>query len=150
MPSDPDAPESNVYHPPQPVSRRMAEPILYLADLMSRADNTAVPRELRAIDAIAIAAGLAGFRHQPWFREMNEASALQRLNTDHAKRAALVVLSLVLKADLARLPNEKAFFTHIREALGAEAITVPVDLEEHKRLALEYFEDASAGRPGRR
>lgn len=142
MTEDTDVSKSNVYHPPRPISRRTAEPILYLADRMASADEEAVPRETRMIDLLADAVGLPTFRHQPWFRDMTETAALQRLNSDLAKRAALVVLSLVLKADVKRKPSEHAYFTRIRESLGAEGITVPVDLEEHKRLALEYFSES--------
>jgi hypothetical protein len=139
-------PKGGVIHPSRPVSRRTAEPILYLADLMASADNEPVPRELRIVDMVADAVGMPTFRHQPWFRQMNEAAAVERLNTELAKRAALVVLALVLKADVKRKPSEHAFFTRIREALGAEPITVPVDIEEHRKLALEYFVDAATRR----
>jgi hypothetical protein len=141
---------SGVLRPGRPVSRRTAEPILYLADRMASADQEAVPRELRAVDMVADACGLPTFRHQPWFREMTETAALGRLNTDLAKRAALVTLALVLKSDAKRKPSEHAFFRRIRESLGAPPITVPVDLEEHRRLVLAYFQDDSARRPGKR
>ena len=136
-------PKSNVVHPPRPVSRRTAEPILYLAERMASADDEAVPRETRVIDMIADAVGMPTFRHQPWFREMTEKAAIERVNTELAKRATLVVLALLLKADLKRKPSEQAYFTHIREALGAPPITVPVDVDDHRRLALEYFVDAA-------
>lgn len=139
--------KSNIFHPPRPVSRRTAEPILFLAERMATADNEAVPREERVIDMIADAVGMPTFRHQPWFREMTEAAAIERLNTDLSKKAALVVLSLVLKADVRRKPSEHAYFSHIREELGAEPITVPVEVEDHKRLALEYFVDAATRGP---
>lgn len=144
MSEENEAARSNIYHPPRPISRRTAEPILYLADLMANADDDAVPRETRMIDLLADAVGMPTFRHQPWYREMTEASAIDRLTTDLAKRAALVVLALVLKADVKRKPSEHAFFTRIREALTSEGITVPVDLDEHKKLALEYFLDTSS------
>ena len=135
------APTSGIFRPPRALSRKTAEPILYLADSMAKADDEVVPRETRIIDLIADAVGLPTFRHQPWFREMTEAAALQRLTTDLAKRATLVVLSLILKADAKRRPAEQAYFSRLREQLGAPPITVPVDLEAHKRLALRYFQD---------
>ena len=135
------APESGLLHPQRVLSRKTAEPILFLADRMAKADEEVVPRENRMIDMIADAVGLATFRHQPWFRDMTEAAALQRLNTDLAKRATLVVLSLILKADAKRRPEEQAYFSKVREQLGAPPITVPVDLEAHKKLALQYFQD---------
>lgn len=139
MTEDTNTSNSRVYHPPRPVSRRTAEPILFLADRMADADDSAVARETRIIDVLADAAGMPTFRHQPWYREMTESAAVSRLTTDLAKRATLVVLALVLKADVKRKPSEHAYFTRIREALGSNAITVPVDLEEHKQLALEFF-----------
>lgn len=142
--------KSNIYHPSRPLSRRTAEPILYLAERMANADQDPVPREERVINMIADAVGMPTFRHQPWFREMTEAAAIERLNTDLAKKATLVVLSLVLKADVKRKPSEHAYFTHIREELGAEPITVPVDLDAHKSLALEYFVDQATRHTVRR
>ncbi len=141
MNQDDVAPKSGLLHPPRALSRKTAEPILFLADRMAKADEEAVPRENRMIDMIADAVGLATFRHQPWFRDMTEAGALQRLNTELAKRATLVVLSLILKADAKRRPAEQAYFSRLREQLGAPPITVPVDLEAHKKLALRYFQD---------
>ena len=132
-------PGSRIIRPPRAISRKIAEPILWLADRMASADQEAVPRELRMVDALADAMGMATFRHQPWYRNMTEAGALRSLNSDLAKRAALVVLSLVLKADMKRRPQEQAYFSYLRQELGAEPITVPVDLEQHKKLALEYF-----------
>jgi hypothetical protein len=146
MEAESGAHKTNIIHPPRPVSRRTAEPILYLAERMASADDEPVPRELRIVDMIADAVGLPTFRHQPWFREMTEAAAIERLNTELAKRAALVVLALVLKADVKRKPSEQAYFTHVREALGAAPITVPVDVEDHRKLALEYFVDAATRR----
>lgn len=131
---------SNILTPPRPISRKTAEPILFLADRMADADLEQVPRESRIIDLLAEAVGLPTFRREPWFREMTEAGAIQRINTDLAKNATLVVLSLILKADVKRKDDEHAYFTRIREALQAPPITVPVDLEEHKRLALKYFQ----------
>ncbi len=148
MASERNPKPSGVIHPARPVSRRTAEPILYLADRMAAADQEPVPRELRIVDMVADACGLPTFRHQPWFREMTETAALQRLSTELAQRAALVTLALVLKADVKRKPSEHAYFTHIREALGAPPVTVPVDLEEHRRLVLQYFVDSSQRRPG--
>ncbi|HKI98360.1 MAG TPA: hypothetical protein VKB51_07800 [bacterium] len=142
--------KSNIVHPPRPVSRRSAEPILYLAERMASADDEAVPRETRMIDLLASAVGMPTFRHQPWFREMTESAAIERINTELAKRATLVVLALILKADVKRKPSEHAYFTRIREALGAEPVTVPVDLDAHKNLALEYFVDAATRGVARR
>jgi tellurite resistance protein len=134
---------TGVIWPGRPVSRRTAEPILFLADRMASADQIAVPREERVISQIADAVGMPTFRHQPWFRQMTEAAAIERLNTDLSRRAALVVMALILKADLQRKPSELAYFRRIREALGADPVTVPVDLEEHRKLVMTYFVDAA-------
>lgn len=132
---------SGIFHPPRPLSRRSAEPILFLAELMARADQDASPRELRMIDRLADAVGMPTFRHQPWFRNLTEPAAISQITTDLAKRATMVVLTLVLKADAKRRPSEMAYFRKIREAIGADPVTVPVGLDEHLSLALEYFID---------
>jgi len=96
-------------------------------------------------------------RRMPTLEEINAAAPETPVFILHLyagallNRAALVVLSLVLKADVQRKPSEHAYFTRIREALGAPPITVPVDVEGHKQLALEYFLDKSGrGAIGRR
>lgn len=132
---------SGIHHPPRPLSRRTAEPILFLADQMARADQEASPRETRMIDRLADAVGMPTFRTQPWYRDLTEAAAIEQISTDLAKRATMVVLALVLKADMKRKPSEMAYFRRIREALGADPVTVPVGLEEHMALALRYFVD---------
>ena len=134
-------PKSNIHQPSRPLSRKSVEPILYLADKMASSDQDAVPRENRMIDILADSAGVPTFRHQPWFRDMTEEGALNRINTEMAKRATMVVLALILKADVKRKPSEHEYFTYVRERLGSDPITVPVDLDEHKKLALKYFMD---------
>lgn len=133
---------AGIYHPQRPVSRRSAEPILFLADMMARADQDASPRELRMIDRLADAVGMPTFRHQPWFRDLTEAAAVSQITTDLSKRATMVVLTLILKADVKRRPSEIAYFRKLREAIGADPITVPVNIDDHMALALEYFVDA--------
>lgn len=131
--------EGKIFYPQRQLSRKTAQPILFLAEKMANADHDKVPRESRMIDIIADAVGMATFRRQPWFSEMTEDAAISRITTEMAKRATLVVLSLVLKADSSRKPEEHAFFTWVRQQIGADPITVPVALEEHKKLALMYF-----------
>ena len=55
-----------------------------------------------------------------------------------ARQGALVVLSLVLKADSDRLESEQAYFTEIRGMIGGDPVTVPIDFQDHKNLAVEY------------
>lgn len=140
---EPEANEkrSNVLHPPRPLSRVTLQPILYLADRMAAADNEVRPRETRMVDLLAEAALMTGFRHQDWYKQLNEEKALARIQTEQAKLGCLVVLTLLLKADGKRRPEESVYFTRIRTALGAPPITVPVELEAHKALALEYVRD---------
>lgn len=133
--------EGKIFYPQRQLSRKTAEPILFLAEKMANADHDKVPRESRMIDIIADAVGMATFRHQPWFSEMTEDAAISRITTEMSKKATLVVLSLVLKADSRRKPEEHDFFTWVRQQIGADPITVPVALEEHKKLALMYFLD---------
>ena len=134
-------PSGGIQRPARPLSSHIAKPILFLAERMAQADQDSVPRETRMIDRIADAVGLPTFRYQPWFRDMTEAAALSQLNSELAKRGTLVVLSLILKADVKRKDSEMAYFRRIREALGAEPVTVPVELEAHLDLALAYFLD---------
>lgn len=131
--------EEKIFYPQRQLSRKTAEPILFLAEKMADADRDKVPRESRMIDIIADAVGMATFRHQPWFRDMTQDAAVSRITTDMAKKATMVVLSLVLKADSSRKPEEHVFFTWVRTQIGADPITVPVALEDHKKLALMYF-----------
>jgi len=132
---------SNIFRPPRTLSRKTAEPIIYLATRMSQSDNEAVRRETRIIDMIAEAVGYANYRHEKWFLDMTEAEALARINSDLAKKAALVVLAMVLKADSYRKEEEQEYFSWVRDQLGADPVTVPIDLEEHRKLVLSYFAD---------
>ncbi len=70
---------------------------------------------------------------------MTEESACRLLDIDAAKRGALVVMALVLKSDKNRLEAEHSFFRKIRKMLGAEPVSVPIDVETHKTLALKYM-----------
>ena len=117
----------------------MAEPILFLADRLSQLDNVAVARDSRMVDTLADALGFPTFRHQPWYREMTEAGALNSLKSENAKRAALVVLSLMFKAGGAPNNAARQYFSWVRQQLGAEPVRVPQDVDQHKRLVLRYF-----------
>jgi len=130
--------ESNIITPQKPLPRRYLEPILFLGAQMIEADGKVLPKERKALDDLAEAAGMSGFRHEKWFKTMTEDSALERLEVESAKMGALVVLSLVLKADNIRAEREHSLFTRIRTKMGAEPITVPVDVAEHLALAMKY------------
>ncbi len=131
--------ESQVIHPVRALPRKYVEPILYLADRMSEADKKVVVKERSVIEDLADAVGRNGFRTERWYLEMTVDKVCELLDTQAAKRAALVVMALVLKADFKRLDSEHAFFHKIRERLGAEPVTVPVGVEPHKALALRYL-----------
>lgn len=132
---------SSIVHPHRVLSRKTAEPIIYLAHRMSKSDSESVRRETRIIDMVAKAVGYENYRHDSWFKDMTEAEALKRINSDLAKNACLVVLSLILKADSHRKDEEQEYFSWVRDQLGADPITVPIDIEEHKKLAMDYFTD---------
>jgi hypothetical protein len=138
-PEQPAAPKSNVIHPARPLHRKYVEPILYLADRMAESDKELAAAERRTVDYLAENAKAKDFRRQKWYRELSDKSACERLDIDAAKLGALVVLTLVLKADVKKRPEEHTYFTRIRTLLGAPPIVVPVDLESHRKLALAYI-----------
>lgn len=127
-----------------PLPREAVQAVLFLADKLALAQQQAVARDLRMVDALADAAGMATFRHQPWYRDLTEAGAVMRLRGERAKRVALEALALVLKTDLAGHPEEKAYFTELRLAMGAPPVRVPANLEAHKRRVFAHL------RPGGR
>lgn len=136
--SAPSAPKSGVIHPPRPLHHKYLEPILYLAERMARSDKELAAAERRVVDVLARQAHMKDFRTKPWYRELNDDSACKKLDIDAAKRGCLVVLTLVLKADVKKKPEEHEYFHRLRMMLGADPIVVPVDYEQHKKLALEY------------
>jgi hypothetical protein len=131
--------DSNVIEPTRALAKKYVEPILYLADRMSAADKTIVVKERSIIEDMAEATNKKNFRSERGFADLTEDKACQMLDIDAAKRGALVVMALVLKADQARVDSEHEYFHKIRAKLGAEAVTVPVGLEAHKALALKYL-----------
>ena len=130
---------SGIIHPPQPLPRKYIEPILFLAERMSMADGMMVPKERRMIENLAEAAGTADFRENRGYSNLTERQACAMLDEEEAKVGALVVISLVLKADVERKAVEQDFFHKIRNLLEAEPVTVPIELEAHKQLALQYL-----------
>jgi hypothetical protein len=138
-PEQPAAPKSSVIHPARPLHRKYVEPILYLADRMAESDKELAAAERRMVDFLADNAREKDFRRQKWYRDLSDKVACERLDIDAAKLGALVVLTLVLKSDVKKRPEEHTYFTRIRSQLGAPPIVVPVDLEAHRKLALEYI-----------
>lgn len=131
--------ESNIIEPTRALPKKYVEPILYLADRMSSADKHVVVKERSIIEDLAEAANRKNFRSERGFADLSEDKACQMLEIDAAKRGALVVMALVLKADLSRVDSEHEYFRKIRAKLGAQPVTVPVGLEAHKQLALKYL-----------
>jgi hypothetical protein len=125
--------------PNHPLPRKYVEPILFLAERMASMERVQPPPPQRMVDALAETVGQAGFRRERWFRELNDNRACERIDLETAKKGALVVLSLVLKADTNRGEEARAYFSKIRALLGAEPITVPADLADHKELTLKYL-----------
>lgn len=131
--------ESNVIEPARALPSKYVEPIMYLADRMATADKKVVSKERSIIDVLAEAVNKKGFRNERSFMDLNEDKACAVLDVEPAKRGALVVMALVLKADHQRVDAEHDYFHKIRGKLGSAPITVPVDLEAHKTLALKYL-----------
>jgi hypothetical protein len=101
-----------------------------------------VPKERKLVDELAKAAKYKDFRHEKWYRDFDDDKACQAINIDSARQGLLVVMSLLLKADTARKDVEHAYFTKIRHLVGGDPVTVPKDMEEHRKLALEYISGA--------
>ncbi|HEX7928476.1 MAG TPA: hypothetical protein VF678_12855 [bacterium] len=133
------APKSNIIHPARPLHRKYVEPILYLADRMAESDKQLAAAERRMVDELAANAKVKDMRRQKWYRDLNDKTACERLDIDAAKLGALVVLTLVLKADIKKKPDEHSYFTRIRTQLDAPPIVVPVDIDAHRKLALAYI-----------
>ena len=131
--------DSNVIEPARPLAKKYLEPIMYLADRMAFADKNVVVKERSVIDVLAEAANKKNFRTERSFMDLDEDKACAMLDVDAAKRGALVVMALVLKVDKKRLDTEHAYFRKIRGKLGTDAVTVPVDLAAHQKLALKYL-----------
>ena len=131
--------DSKIVHPARPLPRKYVEPILYLADQMSAADGSVLPKERKLVEELAKAANFKDFRHEDWYRKFTEEKACQAISIDLARQGLLVVLALLLKADETRKEAEQAYFSKIRGLVGGDPVHVPIDLEAHKRLALEYL-----------
>jgi len=125
--------------PARGIPRKYFLPILYLAEQMAKADKVVVPPERKVINDLIRITHLENYRHEQGYREMTDQTACAQLDIEPAKTAALVIISLVLKVDLNRAEEEVAYFGKIRELLEMKPISVPMDLEEHRRLALSYL-----------
>jgi hypothetical protein len=133
--------QAHIETPAHPVPHRYLEPILYLAERMVQSDRIEPIPEKRMVDELAKAVGYENIRRQPWYRSLDDKKACEQLDLATTKKAALVVMALVLKADTNRGDPAKEFFRKMRETMGADPVVVPGDLEEHKKLALRYLKD---------
>ena len=141
MMEKPDTTPSTVQNPapePEPIEPKPRrgrlkinelQAILVLADQLAKLEEGGVPRDQRVMDRLAEALAIPTFRVQPWFRDFTESSALAQLRSPEAKQAALTVLALVLKTDMAGRPSGRAIFQRIRQTLGAEPVSVPADVQ---------------------
>lgn len=134
-----DAPPERPLPPPPPEPDCFLMAMFYLAEQMAQADGVRAISERQTIDGLAGLAGLPAFRSHPWYRALNEDLACAMLRGELLQKTTLVLLSLVLKADGQRLRAEHSYFTHIRQRLGAAPITVPINLDRHRYLALKYL-----------
>lgn len=131
-------PKTVIEHPKRAMSRIIWGPVFYLAHKMARSDNETLRKEIRIVDELAKAAGLSDYRNHEWYSRLTEKKALEALQGVEGQRCLMVVLTLVLKADGNKRPEEHQYFRSIREKLGAPPIRVPVNFYDHKRLAMEY------------
>ena len=131
--------QGHIKRPDHAVPRKYVEPILFLADQLAGMDRITPQPPTPMVDALAEATGLHDIRRQRWYRELNDDKACEMIDLETVKRGALVVLTLVMKSDTTRGEAAKAYFSKIRNLLGADPITVPSDIGEHKQLALRYL-----------
>ena len=130
---------SKIKAPEQPLPRKYLQSILYLADRMAEADGTVVAKERRMIESLAEAARMQDFRNETSYHQLNDLRACSALDMEEAKSAALVVISLVMKANAENRDEKLEYFRKVRGLLHCEPITVPTDLYAHKELALKYL-----------
>jgi hypothetical protein len=132
-----DAPPERAMPPPPPEPDCFLIAMFYLAEQMAQADGVRAISERQTIDGLASLAGVPEFRRHPWYRALDEDLACAMLRGELLQHTTLVLLSLVLKADGQRLRAEHTYFTRIRKRLGAAPITVPINLDRHRYLALK-------------
>ena len=131
--------EIHVERPQHPVPRRYHEPIFYLATEMYAVDKILPVPESRGLDDIADTLSITDYRNKRWFRDLDDDLACSKIDSEVAKRGALVVLSYVLKRDTNGTEKARNFFSRIRRLLETEPVAMPADLDEHWRLVKEYL-----------
>lgn len=131
--------ESHILRPARPLHRKYWEPIFYLADRMCTADGEVAPNEHRVLEELASSVDMKTFRTSQTFPHLKVDAACKALDIDAAKNGAMVIMTLLLKADTKRRDSEHRFFTTVRERLGSLQVVVPVNFDAHKKLALKYL-----------
>lgn len=130
-----------VERPDRAVRNEFVEPILVLAAQLAAKHPVHPHPERPIVEHLAELTGHRGFRERPDMQHLSERDACARLTTRRARKAALVVLSLVLKTDSSGGAAARAHFSGLREQLGLDAIVVPANVDAHLSLALEYLRD---------
>ncbi|MBI3992956.1 MAG: hypothetical protein HY342_06760 [Candidatus Lambdaproteobacteria bacterium] len=133
-PAEPPASAAAQPLPPAPERHLLA--LLYFCEGMSRSDGRVALEERQMVNLLAQMARLPDYRADPWYQALDEDTACMVLDNELVRHATLVCMTLVLKADSQRRPEEHAYFTRIRKRLGAEPVRVPINLERHKYSAL--------------
>jgi hypothetical protein len=96
-------------------------------------------RKARAVlQEVAQSAGMSGYTQQHWFRDLTDQRACELLDMETARRGALVLLALLIKSDPNAGEAHRAFFTRVRTRMGADPVSVPVSMEQHRKLAESY------------
>ncbi|MDH5751029.1 MAG: hypothetical protein OEZ59_01250 [Deltaproteobacteria bacterium] len=113
--------------------------ILFLADQLAMLDEGDRPRSERVLSTLADELGIPNFRHQPWYHNFTETSALAKLSRPPFHKAALTTWALVLKTDLKGRNSGRHIFSRWRESIGANPVNVPVELEIHMRKVRSFF-----------
>lgn len=137
---------SQVERPAHPLPRRYIEPIIFLAHRMASMDKLSPPSEQPMVNQLTDASHVENPKQQSWFRDLNDNVACDKLELDTVKRGALVILCLVMKSDTIMGDEAKGYFSKIRGLLEAEPVTVPVELEDHKKLAISYLREQPESR----
>ena len=130
---------SSIQAPDQPLPRRYLQSILFLADRMSQADGNDAPKQRRMVDVLAEAAEMKDFRREKSYRQLSDRRACEKLDIEEAKKAALLAVTLVMKAESVKGEEERQYFRKIRDLLDCDPITVPTELLYHKELALKFL-----------
>jgi hypothetical protein len=124
---------------PAPLVRHQVEAVLYLAERIAFTDLNISSTEEGAIAQLAAHAGLPNFLSEPWYGHLSDSAACDRLDTAEARTGALVVLRYVVRCDSRVDAAECAYFQQIQECLGVDAVQMPKDLDQHRRVALAYL-----------